>query len=318
MRCLRDQWGLEVVAARYLPVGFGSHHWEAVSNGARFFVTVDLAGQQDARSAHFDALRAALATASALFQSGAEFIVAPMPSTHGDVVRHLDCRHALSVYPHADGVTRDYGRRLDEGQRRSVIEVLARLHEAPVPPEAQPATRGLYEEAELTEGLACLESKWGPGPFGEPGRRLLARHAAAVRQQLDRRRELAGWAADASRWVVTHGEPHPGNFIETAAGWRLVDWGTAGKAPPERDLCHLDTHDGSLEAAYEQITGIQIQRPLLDLYRLSWHLGDVALFTARLRKAHDDSEEVHQYWTELQTTLTHLSDEPADRTARTR
>lgn len=68
LRCLRDQWGLEVVAARYLPVGFGSHHWEAASNGARFFVTVDLAGQQDARSAHFDALRAALATASALFQ----------------------------------------------------------------------------------------------------------------------------------------------------------------------------------------------------------------------------------------------------------
>ncbi|MDQ6895228.1 MAG: hypothetical protein M3171_01230 [Actinomycetota bacterium] len=85
-----------------------------------------------------------------------------MPSTHGDVVRHLDCRHALSVYPHVDGVTRDYGHRLDEGQRHSVIEVLARLHEAPVPAEAQPATRGLYEEADLMGVLACLESKWGP------------------------------------------------------------------------------------------------------------------------------------------------------------
>lgn len=92
----------------------------------------------------------------------------PCLPPNSDVVRHLDCRHALSVYPHVDGVTRDYGHRLDEGQRHSVIEVLARLHEAPVPPEAQPATRGLYEEAERTEGLACLEASGGPVHSASP------------------------------------------------------------------------------------------------------------------------------------------------------
>ena len=36
--------------------------------------------------------------------------------------------------------------------------------------------------------------------------------------------------------LLTHGEPHPGNAMLAADGWRLVDWDTALVAPLERDL----------------------------------------------------------------------------------
>jgi len=50
------------------------------------------------------------------------------------------------------------------------------------------------------------------------------------------------------RAVLTHGEPHPGNTMLTAGGWRLIDWDTVLIAPPERDLWDLDPGDGSLLA----------------------------------------------------------------------
>ena len=37
-------------------------------------------------------------------------------------------------------------------------------------------------------------------------------------------------------WVVTHGEPHPVNVMQTDAGRVLIDWDTVAIAPPERDL----------------------------------------------------------------------------------
>src|SRR5215472_8374491 len=34
-------WGLRVAKMGYLPVGWGSHHWEVAGGGGRWFVTVD-------------------------------------------------------------------------------------------------------------------------------------------------------------------------------------------------------------------------------------------------------------------------------------
>jgi len=39
---LRRHWGIDALSLDYLPVGFGSHHWEAVgADGSRWFVTAD-------------------------------------------------------------------------------------------------------------------------------------------------------------------------------------------------------------------------------------------------------------------------------------
>lgn len=88
---LRDGWVLDVTAVEYVPVGFGSHHWSTTdAHGKRWFVTVhDLAAKRhsptDPIAAVFDRLRASLATARALRESGATFVLAPLPSV-GDAV----------------------------------------------------------------------------------------------------------------------------------------------------------------------------------------------------------------------------------------
>jgi spectinomycin phosphotransferase len=38
-------------------------------------------------------------------------------------------------------------------------------------------------------------------------------------------------------WVLSHGEEHSANVIETPDGrWHLIDWDTVRLAPAERDL----------------------------------------------------------------------------------
>ena len=37
-------------------------------------------------------------------------------------------------------------------------------------------------------------------------------------------------------YVITHGEPHPGNLLRTLTGLRLIDWDMIALARPERDL----------------------------------------------------------------------------------
>jgi aminoglycoside phosphotransferase (APT) family kinase protein len=78
---------------------------------------------------------------------------------------------------------------------------------------------------------------WTEGPYGEPARQLVGRHAARLDNRFARYDNLAGAAAGQSeRMVLTHGEPHAANTINTDGGMVLIDWDTALVAPRERDL----------------------------------------------------------------------------------
>nr|BFE77338.1 hypothetical protein GCM10020092_106390 [Actinoplanes digitatis] len=101
--------------------------------------------------------------------------------------------------------------------------------------------------------------------------------------------EYDGLAAKAEatpeRWVVTHGEPHPGNLMRTGSGLVLVDWETVRIAPPERDLWLVDDDQGDPAAAA--------------LFRLRWTLADIAGYAAELRRPHEATEDVTASWTYL-------------------
>jgi Predicted choline kinase involved in LPS biosynthesis len=122
-----------------------------------------------------------------------------------------------------------------------------------------------------------------------PARRLLRAHAGRIEGWLT---ELDRLGAHAGRgeWVVTHGEPHPGNLIRTAAGLRLVDWDTVRLGPPERDLW-LVTDDPELLGAYTRATGRPIDPGALELHRLRWRLADIAEVVDTLRRPHGDGAD---------------------------
>ncbi len=278
---LADGWALVEPRLEYLPVGFGSHHWEARDGrGVRRFVTVD-----DLEASHragpdadgsFAALEQAFSTAAGL--RGLDFVVAPVPALDGSILRRLSARYALTVAPFIDGAHRDWGHWEEPEERRQVAALLHRLH-AETSHVAAPRRDDLSVQARagLEDAVAAIARPWRSGPFAEPLRELVAPRVGELRSRLAAFDELAARVrADPAAWVVTHGEPHPGNTIRTPDGQLyLVDWDTTLLAPCERDLIWVTDEDGDA----------------FRLYREWWALSDIAVFVTELRRPHGQTEQ---------------------------
>ncbi len=302
---LAASWDVAPVALDYLAVGFGSYHWRAAGRGGgSWFVTVDdlaerLRGPADSLAAAYRRLRAALETARAVKDAGAPFVVAPLPTMTGEVVAGIGDRFAISLYPLVDGRSHEWGESLPAAGREAVLRLLVALHDTPQQVRASALTEEylLPQREELTSALAGLAAPWASGPYGERARALLDRHASAVERLLGQYDQLAGQASEQpERRVLTHGEPHPGNLIETGAGWLLVDWDTAAAALPERDLWLLSPGDDWVAGAYRRASGRAVRPAMLALYRLQWELTDIAGFVARFAAEHGDTEDDRTSW----------------------
>jgi aminoglycoside phosphotransferase (APT) family kinase protein len=309
---LRAGWDLAPITAEYQPLGFGSHHWHATAEGgAAWFVTVDelttrLRTAADTRDAAYQRLGRALRTARALSGAGASFVVAPVRTAAGDVLARIGDEYAVAVYPYVTGQAGRWGDTVTPADRQAVLSLLTRVHAAP---ESVRAGAGrddflLAGADNLRGALGDLARAWDSGPYAEPARRLLARHARDLEAMLARRDRLAGQAgARPERLVLTHGEPHPGNFIRSGRQWMLIDWDTVLVAPPERDLWHLDPGDGSIAASYRELTGREILASGLDLYRQTWLLADITSSVAGLRREHAGTGDARMEWEILTASL---------------
>lgn len=307
-RAVERGWGIGVARLAYRPVGWGSHHWEvAGADGTRWFVTVDELEQKRLTAAEsaddgFARLTASLRSAVALRETGLDFVVAPLPppGDGGGPAARLGERFAVAVYPFVAGKSFAWGEWTAEHRGR-MTEMVAAVHMAP-PRAREHALADAFAvpfRDELEAGCAGRGST-DCGPYALPLARLLAEHAAPIRRMLDRYDGLAAAArALPARNVLTHGEPHPGNTMLTADGWRLIDWDTALVAPPERDLWSLDPGDGSVLDAYAAATGVTPLPGLLELYRLGWDVKDMAYDTLRLRRPHTGSADDEKTWTVL-------------------
>jgi Phosphotransferase enzyme family len=315
LAALDRNWGLAVDAISYQPVGFGSHHWTATRGPQCWFVTVDeLDTKQYAEAEPLDApyerLCAALATARALHDRGHAYPVAPIPMRDGAPVVRLGARFAVAVYPFVAGRGFDWGDFDVPGHREAILELVIALHGAPeeVRRHALADDFAVPHRDELIAALRTPNATPDHGPYARPAAALLAEHAAAVQDVLDRYDALvAAIRAEPARAVLTHGEPHRGNTMLTATGWRLIDWETALVAPPERDLWMLDPGDGSVVRAYELATGVELRPAALALYRLRWDIADIAVDLSRFRRPHTGTVDDAKSWGTLQSLVTRLS-----------
>jgi len=298
----RDGWALDVVGAEYLPVGAGSYHWSITDrHGAAWFAKVDDVERDDG----FDQLDRAFETTLALHRdAGLDFVLAPVPAADGAVLRRLTSRYALSMFPMIAGTTEGFGphRREDLPE---MIGLLAALHLA-TPAVAHLAPRAdllLPGRERLLAALGDLDRPWTAGPHAESARRLLVAHAGRIHRWLADFDRLVDAVRDTrTPWVVTHGEPHPGNVLRTAAGLQLIDWGTVQLAPRERDLWMLTSAftnmigagggaDEEALARYAEAGGRPIKPAGIALYRQWWALADVAVYVDDLRRPHGDGED---------------------------
>jgi spectinomycin phosphotransferase len=340
-RVLADGWGLAGWTLQYAPVGAGSYHWQAAGEapGDRRFVTVDDLDDKGwlgrTRPAVLAGLRVAMDAAAALRRSGLGFVTAPEPGLAGETVRPLGARHAVTVFPFLPGTPGDWGEPLPAPERGELITMLAALHRAdPAASRLPKVEPGLSWRGDLETALGELTRPWTGGPYAEPARALLAGAAGQVRRRLDDLDRRAGGVA-AADVVITHGEPHPGNVIRlpgpsaalatsgipgtcgvprtpgdsrrAGATLALIDWDTAGLAPPERDLWLAAAGSADELLRYADLTGRHPDRALLEFYRLRWALDDVACFVRDLRAPHGPTPGAHDDWQNLQATVADLA-----------
>jgi spectinomycin phosphotransferase len=303
---LDRQWALTVAGLSYLPVGFGGYHWLAADQtGSRWFVTLS-----DLAAPWLPDLSAAMQTAAWLAtEAGLEFVVAPVPTRAGHVVGTLDSRHALTLFPYLDAAPSDFADRVDDSDRAAIIDMLARLHTA-APQGIQVPSRPLEltSRQAIDEALASLGVAWSGGPYSEPGRDLLTRYELPLRQAFARFDGLLSRVREAGGpYVITHGEPHPGNLLRTPAGLRLIDWDMTALARPERDLWWVISGDEDA-AQYSRRTGWTVNQDALALYRLRWGLDDIAEFLCAIRGPHQRTADSLVYWTGLQETLESIAE----------
>jgi spectinomycin phosphotransferase len=226
------------------------------------------------------------------------------------VLRQVTGGYALAVYPHVDGKSGSFGDELAPADSTELTGMLCALHDLSPAVASSIGTEAfaIPDRAGLEAALRGTSDEW-PGPFGERLRRLLTRHAVAVGEVLaEHDRLVSGSAARPERFVITHGEPHPGNLMRTPGGLRLIDWETALLAPPERDVWLLDARSGNGAAAdYAARCGRHPDPGLLSRYRLAWALTDVALFVDLLRNTSAETDDTAWSWDALSGTLEDLS-----------
>lgn len=303
-RTLLEGWQLALDTIEYVPEGGGSHHWRVSDEGGRLhFVTVDdldnkpwIAGS---RGAVFEGLRGAYRTAESLqVSAGLEFVVAPTPTTDGDVLRRLDERHTVSVFPHLDGRSYPFDSEIGDALRDKTLAMIIALHEAtPVVRSRAPVhILDFSGRSHLEAFLADPDRDWTGGPFSEPAARLMAARADGITALIATFDYLSAVTLPARReTVITHGEPHPGNVMSVGGREVLVDWDTVGLAPAERDLTLIASDTGDEVERYERATGREVDPTVMMLYRLRWFLDDLASAARLFLNPHLDTDDTRRW-----------------------
>jgi spectinomycin phosphotransferase len=314
-RALAEGWRLHAASMEYVPEGGGSHHWKLTGDDRLcHFVTVDDLDNKDwlgdTRKAVFKGLGRALDTAAALrHEVGLPFVVAPIAARDGELLRRLDDRYTVSVFPFLAGRSYPFGPYTDARLRGLALDMIAALH------QSTPAVRGraphhvprFAGRGDLDAFLRDPDRPWDGGPFSEPARRLLVTRTADLAQLAGGFDRLAGIAAPArADRVITHGEPHPANLMSVDGRLVLIDWDTAALAPPERDVSLIATTSNEGIDRYQQATGRELDPAVITLYRLRWYLDDLASAIRLLRNRHRDTPDTRRWWHGLVPELEQL------------
>jgi spectinomycin phosphotransferase len=271
LAAVRHHWRAAADEATHLPVGFGAHHWRISSAGSpEWFATLDRLEPRRTRAS----LERAYASAAALAESGLEFVAASTPTADGRFTVPLG-DGSLSLVPWIAGADPEPPAGGGDLARRTA-ELLDRLH-AVTPPAGTPVWRPAVE-AGLPERLAALAARpWATGPLGEPARQAIRASAPRIERWTDRYGRLVE-EASLRPWVVTHGEPHALNAMDTASGLVLVDWESVALAPRERDLRAV------IERGHPRPSGAD--EDMLELFDLDWRLDEVSQYSTWFSSPH--------------------------------
>lgn len=298
---LSRSWRVEAGSLEYSPLGAGGYHWIAAgADQERYFVTVDDLDTKPwlgaDRPTVYASLRRCYESAWRLRNEAAlEFVVAPLRAVGDTIIARLNDRFTVAVFPYCAGEgIGEFDTPPEAGME--IVALLARLHAAGDCVRDLAPTRRLEipARAALETALASTDDAWNGGPFAEDARDWLAVNKERVERGLRAHDALAQQVSANSTRVITHGEPHAGNFMRVDGALALVDWDTVAFAPPERDLWLCCRNGSEAAGLYTRETGRAIDPAAIQLFTLGWELTDIALYVAQLHDEHVDSDDTRR------------------------
>ncbi|MDE0014182.1 MAG: aminoglycoside phosphotransferase family protein [Candidatus Poribacteria bacterium] len=242
-------------------------------------------------------------------------VVAPLETQDGALsVRWQDFR--VSLFPFIEGKSRwdlwKFGKDFTDTALSQTGALLAAIHECPrtiASNDLKVAKYNLPLRHELHTVLAAPAKEIpSQNQYQKQLLEALAQHQSAVLETLDRYDSL-GRSAEALQtpFVITHGDPTPGNLILDAENrLHLIDWDGVCLGPPEKDLVSFTSErfEVVLERYLtERQCDVSLHADIFGFYIYGWTVNEIRDYGTKILFKNNDAKQNEYDWESLQDYL---------------
>ena len=241
-------------------------------------------------------------------------IVAPLETQNGELsVPWQNFRVAL--FPFIEGKSRwdlwKVGKDFTDAELSQTAVLLATIHGCPEAIASDNLTVAKYDLPLRQELHIVLEAPRKIPSQNQYQKQLLeaiAQHKSEILQTLERYDSL-GRSASALQtpFVVTHGDPTPGNLIIDAENrLHIIDWDGVCLGPPEKDLVSFtgERFEVVLETYLaERQNGVMLHADIFGFYIYEWTLNEIRDYGTKILFKNNDAQQNEYDWESLQDYL---------------
>ncbi|QHW33839.1 aminoglycoside phosphotransferase family protein [Paenibacillus rhizovicinus] len=280
---LNSEYGLEIEAVRFIPMGDSAYSYEAsCTNGERYYLKLfdhrnERQASSMARLQHYLPFTWQLHD-QGLFQN----LTYPLRNRHGEFITAFN-GFTVVVFNFIEGETLAEAYPFSEDIVEHIAVTVAAIHCNPpliAKPSLMTENYDISFASDLEKCMSVLEDTL---TFNHPIRQALRERVLPRKERilalLDLVRSLRGAAlADTRDNVLCHGDLWGGNLILHDNELHVLDWESAMLAPPELDLVgYIGKEFEVFWSAYEQHIGqpVTLNPDLLRFYAYRHHLRNL-------------------------------------------
>lgn len=221
----------------------------------------------------------------------------------------------VSLFPFIEGKSRwdlwKVGKDFTDTELSQTGALLATIHEctdAIASNNLTVATYNLPERHELHTVLAAPEQIAPQNRYQKQLLSAIAQHRSEVLQTLERYDSLGrSAAASQTPFVITHGDPTPGNLIlDTENRLHIIDWDGVCLGPPEKDLVSFtgERFEVVLESYLaERQNPVRLHADIFGFYIYEWAINEIRDYGTKILFKNKNAQQNEYDWESLQDYL---------------
>ena len=303
---LRASYAIPLRSITFFPEGEDSYGYIAVSEtGEKYFAKASTSVPETC-----------LQYASLLrHQGNISGVVAPLEASDGTLsIPWHDFR--VSLFPFIEGKSRwdlwKIGKDFTDAALRQTATLLATIHLCTEEIDTRHLTTAKYDLPLRNELYGVLEAAAKKAPSQNPYQKqlleALTKHRSQIFATLERYDELGrSAAASQTAFVITHGDPTPGNLIlDTENRLHLIDWDGICLGPPEKDLVSFtgERFEVVLERYLrERQKDVSLHADIFGFYIYEWTLNEIRDYSTKILYKNKDTQQNEYDWESLQDYL---------------